>query len=400
MKVSTGNIIAHVDMDAFFASVEQADDPSLKGRCVIVGGLSGRGVVSAASYEARKFGVRSAMPMSRAKKLCPHGIFITPRHERYKEVSSAVMGVLHDFTPLVEQVSIDEAYLDLTGCTYAYRSVEDMARKIKDAVFETSSVTCSIGIAPLKFLAKIASGMQKPDGMTIITPESAGEFIARLPVEKIPGVGPKTASRLLVSGIQTMEDVKNRGMDDLRRILGKPGIRLYELASGIDRSRVTPLHQVKSVSSEKTLDADTTNLDCLLGLLLEHAQEVAASLRREGKKAKTVFIKIRHDNFVTVTRQAAVLPPSDTASRLYSIAKGLLRSYGIRRPVRLIGLGAADLVGAREPRETYLFDAADETEAKWGKVERAIDRIEERFGKGVVKHAGSLAPGATPPKGG
>lgn len=296
-------MIIHVDMDAFFASVEQLDNPEFAGQPVIVGGTSNRGVVAASSYEARKFGVYSAMPIFQARQKCPQGIFVTPRKNRYQEISSQIMVLLESFSPIVEPVSIDEAFVDISGCESVFGKPPEIGRKIKEKISKTVQLTCSVGIAPLKFLAKIASDMNKPDGLTYISPAEVKSFIQTLSVNKISGVGKRTEAHLKKMGIITLGDVNSFSRKMLVDQLGKYGERLFELASGIDRSIVNVHRDVKSVSTEETLSVDTQDKAFLKKLLLKHSEDVGRQLRKKGKKARTVTIKIKHSNFTLVTRQ-------------------------------------------------------------------------------------------------
>ncbi|MFP4000046.1 MAG: DNA polymerase IV [Desulfobacterales bacterium] len=394
-------MIIHVDMDAFFASVEKLDNPGLADKCVIVGGVSDRGVVSAASYEARKFGVKSAMPMYKARRLCPQGVFLAPRQQRYKEISGVIMEILASFSPLVEQVSIDEAYLDITGCDHLFGTSRDIGLRIKEKIKCETKLTCSVGIAPHKFLAKIASDMKKPDGLVVISPEEAAAFIETLPVDKVPGVGLVSGMVLSRMGIKTLGDVKKYGQNVLVRRLGKFGTRLFELAGGIDRSRVEPVRPVKSVSSEKTLAADTRDKEYLKAYLIEQAEDVGSQLRQKQVRAKTVFIKIRHSDFTQITRQASLEPRSNSAEMLYKSAAALLDSYHPDRPVRLIGMGATDLVDAGIPVQQELFSDVPRQREKWEKVESALDAIRQKYGGQKVSRASGRKDSSRPPgKGG
>ena len=271
-------MILHIDMDAFYASVEQLDHPELRGKCIIVGGTTHRGVVSAASYEARKHGIHSAMPIYQAKQKCPDAVFIRPRMQRYKEISQKIMAVLKNITPLVEPVSIDEAYMDITGCGTLYGTPEQIGVRIKQKINKTVNLTCSVGIAPNKFLAKIASDLDKPDGLTVIMPEMVPAFIDNLPIQRVPGVGKKTNSRLALMGIKTLGDVKKFPGKMILDRLGKYGKRLLDLSVGIDNSSVKPVSRHKSVSSEHTLSEDTRNINLLNQHLLRHAEDVAKQL--------------------------------------------------------------------------------------------------------------------------
>jgi DNA polymerase-4 len=381
-------MILHIDMDAFYAAVEQLDDPSLRGRCVIVGGTSGRGVVATASYEARRFGVHSAMPIFEARRRCPRAVFIKPRRERYQAVSRRIMAILQRFTPLVEPVSIDEAYLDITGCERIGGSPAQIARCIKESIREETGLTCSVGGAPVKFLAKIASEMQKPDGMTIIAGPEVAAVIEALPIERVPGVGPAALGRLAPRGVKTLGDAGRLGEAALERRLGKFGRRLAALARGEDPSPVTPHSETKSISAEVTLARDTADLCEMKKILLRQAEDVARQLRRQGLRARTVVLKLKHDDFRQVTRSRTLEAPTQSTHTLFGAAAALLKAYRLQRPVRLVGLGAANLVPASQPVQQELFDALRREDSSWEKVERALDAIEARFGTRAVRRAG------------
>ncbi|MDP2993464.1 MAG: DNA polymerase IV, partial [Deltaproteobacteria bacterium] len=293
--------ILHMDMDAFFAAVEQVDNPALKGKPVIVGGAK-RGVVSTASYEARKYGVRSAMPIFEAKRRCPQGIFLPVRMDRYQEVSQKMMAILEAVSPLVEQVSIDEAFVDLTGTERLHGDCIQTSRKIKERIWAETALTCSIGIAPNKFLAKIASDLQKPDGLTIVPEEEVQSFLKDLPVGKLPGVGPKSEESLRSLGIYAVSDILRFPPELLERKFGKYGLRLVELAQGIDDSPVIPCGPAKSMGSEDTLPEDTTDINILKKQLLSQAEEIGERLRGHGLKGRTVTLKLKHSDFTLVTR--------------------------------------------------------------------------------------------------
>ncbi|MFP3981931.1 MAG: DNA polymerase IV [Desulfobacterales bacterium] len=382
-------MILHVDMDAFFASVEKLDNPELADKCVIVGGVSDRGVVSAASYEARKFGVRSAMPMYRARQLCPHGVFVAPRGWRYKEISRVVMGILHGFSPLVEPVSIDEAYVDISGCENLFGGPEAIGRQLKEKIRSRTGLSCSVGIAPVRFLAKIASDMDKPDGLVVIARQQVSDFLEDLPVKKVPGVGRVSGEVLSRLGIKTLGDVRKYGEAGLIRHLGKFGTRLAELARGIDRSGVKPVRPVKSVSSEKTLAEDTRDKAYLKKYLLEQAEDVGRQLRGKNLRARTVFIKVKHSDFTQATRQAPMARPAHSAEFLYRAAADLLDAYSLDRPARLVGLGAAELIDAQTPVQQTLFGESSDGLEKWEKIDSALDAIRERFGRGGIRRAAS-----------
>jgi DNA polymerase-4 len=381
-------MIMHVDMDAFFASVEQLDNPELVGKPVIVGGTSSRGVVAASSYEARKYGVYSAMPVFQARQKCPHGVFVKPNRSRYKEVSQQVMAILRQFTPLVEQISIDEAFMDISGCETIFGPPRDIGLKVKQEIKQSVQLTCSVGIAPLKFLAKIASDMMKPDGLTFIPEKEVHKFIETLPVKKISGVGRHTSGKLNQMGIQTLGDVKKYSREKIAGALGKYGERLYELASGIDRSSVNVSRPVKSVSTEETLAEDINDKQLLKKYLLKHSEDVGRQLRKKGRKAKTVTIKVKHSDFKQVTRQAKLPGYTFSSEKIYQAAVTLLNSYQLTKPVRLIGVGASDLDDTEQPVQMDLFHQVNDEIQKWEKVDTAVDAISDKFGKAVITKAG------------
>ncbi len=390
-------MILHLDMDAFFASVEQHDRPELRGKCVIVGGSSPRGVVTTASYEARRYGVRSAMPMFEARRRCPHGIVVPGRMHRYKEISRRVMSRLQSFTPLVEKVSIDEAYMDISGCERLHGPPAEMGAAIKKAVRDEVRLTCSVGIAPVRFLAKIASDIQKPDGMTIITPDQVMRFIDRLPVEKVPGVGPKALKRLNKMGINTLGQVRLHRPESLDRHMGKFGRRLTALAQGRDDTPVNPASQAKSFSSEATLDRDLTDRDALRQQLLHHAEDVGRQLRRHGAKARTVTLKIKYHDFRQITRSATLKEPFQSSDILFNQACRLLKDELLEQRIRLVGVGASNLVISRIPSQMDLFPAASfRHDSDWESVDQALDAINVKFGRDTINRANLRDPSGKP----
>jgi DNA polymerase-4 len=380
-------MILHIDMDAFYASVEKLDDPRLKHKCVIVGGTSNRGVVSAASYEARRFGVHSAMPIYQAKQKCPHGVFVPPRMGRYKEVSKKVMALLEEFSPLVEPVSIDEAYMDITGCQRLFGEPEEIAREIKRRIFESVHLTCSIGVAPNKFLAKIASDLEKPDGLTLIMPEQVPRFIESLTIEKVPGVGKKMVRQLEVLGIRTLGDVHRLSEKALLKHLGKFGRRLRALSAGSDASAVTPHTPHKSISSERTLAADTRDVKLLKRHLLSQSAEVARQLRQAGMRAKTIVIKIKNADFKTVTRRTTIAVPTQSSEMIYKHAAQLLDDFKITQKIRLIGVGATGFSTVTAAVQMGLFDQKEKPSDNWEKVDKTLDSISRKFGKDAIGRA-------------
>ncbi|MDP3028439.1 MAG: DNA polymerase IV [Deltaproteobacteria bacterium] len=377
--------ILHIDMDAFFAAVEQVDNPALKGKPVIVGGAK-QGVVSTASYEAREYGVRSAMPIFEAKRRCPQGIFLPVRMKRYQEVSQKVMAVLEAVSPLVEQVSIDEAFVDLTGTERLHGDCIQVARKIKERIWAETALTCSIGIAPNKFLAKIASDLQKPDGLTIV-PEEVQSFLKDLPVGKLPGVGPKSEEALRGLGIRIVSDILSFPPGLLERKFGKYGRRLVELAQGIDDSPVIPCGPTKSMGSEDTLPEDTTDINILKKQLLSQAEEVGERLRRDGLKGRTVTLKLKHSDFTLATRSHSLKEATCATKILYDTAVMLLERYSLKTPVRLIGLAVSNFGGGQQ--YSLLPGLGKETE-KLERVDHAIDRIREKLGRQIITRGSNL----------
>ena len=334
-------------MDAFYASVEQRDDPSLRGKPVAVGGSpTSRGVVAASSYEARKFGVRSAMPMARAVRLCPELIIVRPDFARYRAASQKVMAILRDCTPLVEPLSLDEAYLDVTENLWSEPLATTVAKRLKARILEEVKLTASAGVAPNKFLAKIASGWQKPDGLTVIPPERVEQFLQRLPVEALWGVGPVTAKKLRALGIQRLVDVREIDEIALRKTVGSLADWLKRLANGDDPREVKPDRPWKSISAETTYPEDLERLEEMRAEVDRLARRVAASLEKKNLYARAVTLKLRYSDFTTVTRSHTVSRPTRAPAEFASRAVALLeRTDAARRPVRLLGVGAHDLSG-------------------------------------------------------
>ncbi len=344
--------ILHIDMDAFYASVEQRDNPELRGRPVAVGGAPDkRGVVAAASYEARTFGVRSAIPMSRAVRLCPSLVIVRPDFQKYRQVSQQVFALYRHVTPLVEPLSLDEAYLDVTENTWGEALGVAVARRLKAAIREATGLTASAGVAPNKFLAKIASGWQKPDGLTVIAPERVERFLQGLPVDALWGVGPVTAKKLHEHGITKLVDVRAADLDTLRGIVGTLADWLKDLADGNDSRPVEPDRPSKSSGSECTYEHDLTNLDEIRRELVEMADECAAWLQKRELYARTVVIKVRYADFDTVTRSHSAEPTrSDTVIRTRALALVDKTEAGAR-PVRLLGVSVHNLCESAEPPE-------------------------------------------------
>jgi DNA polymerase-4 len=339
--------IIHIDMDAFYASVEQRDNPELRGKPLAVGGSpQSRGVVAAASYEAREFGVRSAMPMARAVRLCPQLLIVRPDFTKYKEASQRVMAILHSATPLVEPLSLDEAYLDVTENLWREPLAMNVARRIKAEIFQALELTASAGVAPNKFLAKIASGWQKPDGLTVIAPERVESFLQKLPVEALWGVGPVTAKKLRAVGIEMVTDIRKTDYSVLVGAVGSLADWLIQLAHGEDPRAVEPHRETKSVSCETTYAKDLTDLAEINRQVQALAEDVAAELKRKGLRARTVGIKVRYAGFVTVTRSHTEDHFTDSRTEIVNRAQTLLeRTEAGRRPVRLLGVRAQGMEG-------------------------------------------------------
>jgi nucleotidyltransferase/DNA polymerase involved in DNA repair len=386
----TNRVILHVDMDAFYASIEQLDDQSLRGRPVIVGadpkqGL-GRGVVAACSYEARKFGVRSALPISRAWKLCPDGVFVRLRMDRYVEVSHEVMEVLRRFTNLVEPLSIDEAFLDVTGSTTLFGAPIQIARAVKKQIREATGLTASAGVAPNKFLAKIASDLKKPDGLVVVEPDAIESFLVDLPVSRLWGVGPKTEERLREMGLHTIGAVRARKRDELTQMLGAGlGSHIHALALGEDDRPVVPNWEPKSISNETTFEEDTRDRELLVKTIRRLAESVGRRLRRENYRARKVTLKIRLEPFETHTRQVSVKRPVDTDEEITRLALSLFDQFSLQRRIRLIGVGTGEIVRPGDgPTQLGLFDEPSKESA----IDRTVDAIRERFGDDLIQRGG------------
>ncbi len=379
-------IILHIDMDAFFASVEQLDDPSLRGQCVIVGGQSQRGVVAAASYEARKYGIHSAMPIFQARQRCRNLIILPPRRKRYAELSRRIMAILANFSPLVEPVSIDEAFVDITGSQRLYGLPGQIARTIKERIRSETGLTCSVGAAPNKFLAKIASDMNKPDGLTLIAPEQVQDFVETLPIGKVPGVGQRAQQQLRELGIRTLGQVKACPMELLVRKMGKFGHRLTDLAHGRDDTPVTPQSETKSISTETTLSRDTHDRETLKRYLLSQSQTVARELRHKKFRGRTITLILKTSDFQRHCRSRTLSKPVQSAEKIYRTALELLQTFPLTQPVRLVGVGAGGLQPAEKTIQADLFpDARQIRDTKWEKVDQALDAVAERFGEAAVQ---------------
>jgi DNA polymerase-4 len=370
--------ILHVDMDAFYASVEQRDDPSLRGKPLVVGGGNNRGVVAAASYEARKYGVRSAMPMREANRRCPDLLRVAPRMSHYQSVSREVFSIFREFTPLVEGLSLDEAFLDVTSSLSLFGDEVNIGREIKKRILERTSLTASVGIAPNKLVAKIASDLDKPDGLCVVTSENMREILDPLPVRVIPGIGPETLARLKPVGIATIADLRCGSDRNLEPIFGRFTQRTRDRACGIDDRPVLASRADKSISAEETFDTDLAETPAMYKELLGLSEKTAGRLRAKELVAGTVQVKIRAADFSTYTRQRALRPPGNGTDQLYEAAKSLLHSWLADNPdarVRLLGVGGSDLVKDAQP-DLFAPDVA----AGGSQLDQAVDNIRDRFG--------------------
>lgn len=386
--------ILHVDMDAFYTSVEQRDCPEYRGKPVIVGADPrqgrGRGVVAAASYEARRYGVRSAMPISRAYRLCPRGIYLRGNMKKYAEVSARIMEVLESYTDLVEQISIDEAFLDATAVVALHGGAEKLARDIKNRIRREQNLTASVGVAPNKFLAKVASDLEKPDGLVVVPPGEEEAFLRDLPVERLWGVGPRTAETLHELGLYKISDIARLSPQDLGERFGKHGEHLFRLARGIDDRSVVPEHQAKSMGHETTFGEDVSDRRVVRRTLLELSEAVARRLRKHHLEGQTITLKYRDEHFVTETRARTLARPTDDAQVLFETALDLLQRIRIEgRKVRLLGISAGRLVGAgRGPTQLRLFD----NDEKKRRLHESLDMLSGRYGESSLKRASLLEP--------
>lgn len=378
--------IIHIDMDAFYAAVEQKDNPALKGRPVIVGGdPKKRGVVAAASYEARAWGVHSAMPIVQAKRLCPHGIFLPVRMGRYQQISQEIFKILEDFTPLVEPLSLDEAFLDVTACTHLFGPALTIAKEIKRRIWETTGLTSSAGIAPNKFLAKIASDLKKPDGLVEVSAEEVREFLNKLPISKLWGVGQATSEVLLSMGICQVGQLANFPPEILEKKLGRFGRQLIALARGEDDRPVTPFSETKSISQEETFTPDLSEEEAIKKVLLNQAEEIGFELRQQGLKGSTVHLKLRYPDFKLVTRSCTLSAPTDQGIEIYRVACKLLeKTEVLEKKARLLGIGISSLRRANFPHQLSLFNSREE---KMARATMAIDRIWKKFGRQAIQRA-------------
>jgi len=380
--VTTATIL-HVDMDAFYASVAERDDPSLKGKAVVVG-AGVRGVVLSANYLARTYGIHAAMPVGRAQRLAPHAIFVTPDHARYSEISEHIMEIFHSYTPYVEPLSLDEAFLDVTGSERLLGTGRQIATAIRAKVESQEGITCSVGIAPSKFIAKLASGRCKPNGMLEIPADRILNFLHPLPVSSIWGVGPKTTESLEQLGLRTVADVANTPRSTLIRALGEAnGASLYELAWGRDYRDVVSDEPEKSISAAETFDRDIDDVEMILKEFLRLCEKATSRLRERSLYAKTVSIKVRYTDFTTVNRSKTLALPIDSTHETYEVVKNLYRALRIDRArIRLVGVSLENLC-SDAPEQLILGSR----ERGWREATSAVDRAQARFGRGSVRPA-------------
>ena len=393
--------ILHVDMDAFFASVEQRDEAGLRGRPVVVGATEGRGVVAAASYEARRFGVHSAMPMVRARRLCPDLVVVPPRFDRYREVSRSVMGILAGYSPLVEPLSLDEAFVDVAGAVRLFGPPETIGVRIRQDVRERLELACSVGVGPNKFVAKLLSGKAKPDGLLHWRAEEVAERLRPLPVGDLWGAGPRTVERLTSYGFRTIGSIADTDLRTLERVVGDAlGSQLHALARGVDERAVTPHEPARSVSAETTFDEDVDDPEVLRRVVLRLAEKLGRRLRRAELAARTITLKVRFASFETVTRSRTLPAATDRTHDLVAVATQLLEGLRLERVrVRLVGLGVSNLGDGEAARQLALGSLFEDTgfgdtgfgdvggldgNGRWEQLERIADTVAERFeGVGV-----------------
>ncbi len=375
-------------MDAFYASVEQRDNPDLQGKPVVVGGGTNRGVVAAASYEARKFGIRSAMPMAEAIRRCDHLVRVKPRMSHYKEASAHIFAIFREFTPLVEGLSLDEAFLDVTASIKLFGSPQNIAASIKQRVLEDTGLTASVGVAENKLVAKIASDLDKPDGLSNVMPDAYREKLDPLPVRVIPGIGRETLKRLAGIRVATLRDLRRADDRDLEPIFGRFTQKMRDRASGIDHRPVVSSREEKSISAEETYDRDLSQQTDMDRELLRLTERTATRLRRAALNAGTVQIKIRRADFTTYTRQRSISPPTNGTDQIYALAKELLTTWLAANPgarIRLLGVAGSKLAPAEQPD---LF-ASDDTR-NHSVIDETVDEIREKFGSLSVGRAKTL----------
>jgi len=380
-------VIIHLDMDAFYAAVEVHDNPALKGKPVVVGGPSGRSVVSAVSYEGRRYGIRSAMPITRARTLCPEAVFLPVRMGRYREVSDQIMAIFERFTPLVEPLSLDEAFLDVTGSARLFGSGREIAVAIKRLIRVETGLTGSAGVAAVKLVAKIASDLQKPDGLTVVPLGSEREFLAPLSVSRLWGAGATTIKELALLGVATIGDLAALPLDLLTARFGKSGLHLHQSALGIDDREVVPEREAKSVGHEDTYEEDLRSAAQIRKELLSLAVRVGARLRRHHLEGRTISLKVRYSDFSTVSRAVTLPEATGDGQLLFRAALELLAKTEVnRRAVRLLGISVSNLLPDTTPRQSDLFGVSHK-QARREELNRAMDAINRKFGREAINPA-------------
>jgi DNA polymerase-4 len=376
--------IIHLDMDAFYAAVETLDNPALKGKPVIVGGTNKRGVVSSASYEARKFGIHSAQPVAKAMGLCPHGIYLPVRMGRYVEVSKQVFEIFYRFSPLVEPLSIDEGFLDVTGSARLFGTPVDIVKKIKRAVVEEIGLTVSAGVAPCKFVAKIASDLHKPDGLTVVPEGKVTEFLEPLSIERLWGVGKETQKALALLGVQTIGDLSRIPSDVLEMKFGKHGIHLHLLSQGIDNRVIETQREAKSIGREDTFPEDLIEMNTVNRELLSLATRVSRRLRRKEYEGRTVTLKVKYSDFEQVTRSITLSKATDDAKVIFHCCKELLeKTEAGRRPIRLLGISLSHIRARGEEKQLSLFQK-EHLFQQSKKLNLALDKIYDKYGEDAI----------------
>jgi len=389
MKTSRERYIVHVDMDAFFAAVEQRDDPSLQGKPVIVGadpkGGKGRGVVAACSYEARKFGIHSALPISVAFRKCPYGIYLSPHRYKYEHESKKIFQILGRFTPDIEPISIDEAFLDISNSYKLFGTPRETCLKIKETIKSETKLTASVGMAPNKMTAKIASDLEKPDGLVIVSQKNLLDFLHPLPVEKLWGVGKRTKQMLRDFGILTIGDLANQNRASFAKRFGKAGEHVWKLANGIDERDVERCREVKSIGHEYTFDEDEKNEQVMTDTLMDLCEMVSRRMRKSGLKGKTIHLKLRFSDFKTYTRAVSVKAATNYVEDIYRLSADKLKEFDLKgKAVRLIGVQVSNLNDSME--QYSLFEKEPEQEGKKEKLHQAVDLIKDKFGEKAIKH--------------
>ncbi len=392
MTSSWPRVIAHADMDAFYASVEELDDPSLRGKALIVGPKSLRGVVLTASYEARKTGVKSAMPMAEAMRRCPQALVVPPRFDRYQQHSKAIMAAFADFSPNVEAISLDEAFIDMTGADGIFGKPANIARLIRDAVTDvTGGLTASVGVAASKYVAKVASDFNKPNGITVVSPDETIDWLNPLPVSRLWGAGPKTVPRFHKLGLLTIGDVRRADPLFLQQHFGSGAVHFQALANGEDPRQVAGKRTARSMGSDRTLLHDVSDRNEIEQYLKRSADRLGRRLRNKGYRCGGVRVRLKTSKYALLSRQSRLTEPSDCANHMFKVAVDLLSQFDDKGPYRLVGLTAYDLTRTAEPHQMDLFAA----NAKPKALEHVIDECIKKFGKGAITRAADLGDART-----